>query len=154
MPIRRASIEDLDQITELRLRFLAENRDMAPTDLSDEFRNHTRQFLQRQTGAGTGLSWLAGDEAGSIVGVVTMLLLDLAPRPEDITGTEGYIINMYVEPAERRHGVGRELLTVCLAGARDMGLRRVLLYATEDGRRLYASAGFTANPSWLELPLR
>ena len=146
MPIRKASIGDLDQITELRLRFLAENRDVGPAELSDEFRTQTRRFLHRHTVVGTAISWLAGDRAGSAVGVVTMLLLDLAPRPEDTTGAEGYIINMYVEPDERRRGIGSELLSVCLASARDMELRRVLLNADRGRPTSVCQCGLQREP--------
>ena len=86
-------------------------------------------------------------------GVVTMLLLDLAPRPEDTSGVEGYIINMYVAPAHRRHGLGRQLLAACRREADELGLRRLLLYATPGGKSLYEGAGFKPNPNWMELPL-
>ncbi len=33
------------------------------------------------------------------------------------------------------------------------GLRRLLLYATPDGKQLYERAGFEPNPNWMELPL-
>jgi GNAT superfamily N-acetyltransferase len=87
------------------------------------------------------------------VGVVTMLLLDLAPRPEDTSGLEGYLINMFVVPGHRRRGVGRQLLAECHREARELGLRRLLLHATDDGRSLYERAGFTPNSRWMELVL-
>lgn len=82
-----------------------------------------------------------------------MLILDLAPRPEDVTGMEGYIVNMYVDRAHRQRGVGKSLLGECLNAATELGLRRLLLYATDDGRSLYSGAGFATNPSWMELSL-
>lgn len=128
MLIRETTEADLDAVAEMRLTFLAEHRGVDPTRLPTEFRNAT-------------------------VGVVTMLLLDLAPRPEDTSGVDGYIINMYVAPAHRRHGLGRQLLAACRREADQLGLRRLLLYATPDGKPLYESAGFEPNPNWMELPL-
>ena len=88
------------------------------------------------------------------MGVVTVVLLDLPPRPEDANGVEGYIVNMYVEPSRRRRGIGQQLLERCLDAARQLSVRRLLLYATDDGRPLYASMGFAPNPNWVELPLK
>ena len=49
---------------------------------------------------------------------------------------------MYVAPAHRRHGLGRQLLAACRREADQLGLRRLLLYATPDGKQLYERAGF------------
>lgn len=148
---RPATSEDLEVVTDLRLRFLAEHREVEPSQFPSGFRSTTSEFLRRHDEARTSRSWLA-DEGGLIIGVVTMLLLDLAPRPEDVSGREGYIVNMYVLPSHRGRGVGRALLGECLEAATELSLRRLLLYATDDGQPLYASAGFATNPRWMELP--
>ena len=152
MSIRETTVADLHAVAELRLTFLAEHRGVDPTLLPTKFRTATVDFLRRHQENGTSRSWLA-EHDGIAVGVVTMLLLDLAPRPEDTSGVEGYIINMYVAPAHRRRGLGRQLLAACRRGADQLGLRRLLLYATPDGKPLYESAGFEPNPNWMELLL-
>jgi GNAT superfamily N-acetyltransferase len=150
--IRETSKADLDTVVELRLAFLAEHRGVDPTRFPSEFKAATVDFLRRHHESATSRSWLA-EHDGIAVGVVTMLLLDLAPRPEDISGVDGYIINMYVAPAHRRHGLGRQLLAACRREADQLGLRRLLLYTTPDGKPLYESVGFEPNPSWMELLL-
>ncbi len=57
---------------------------------------------------------------------------------------------MYVRPPFRRRGVGRALLEECLAAAQQLSLRRLLLYATDDGLPLYTSVGFSSNLMWME----
>lgn len=150
MQLRPAFAEDVETVADLRLRFLAEHRGVDPSQFPADFRATTIEFLRRQSEAGTAISWLA-EHDGLPVGAVTMLLLDLAPRPEDQSGNEGYIVNMYVLPGHRRAGIGRTLLDACLAAAREVGLRRLVLYATDDGRPLYAGVGFTQNAAWMEL---
>lgn len=152
MDIREADADDLGVVTNLRLRFLAEHRGIDPSEFPTEFVELTRSFLDRHFEAKTSRSWIASEQ-GTDIAIVTMLILDLAPRPEDVTGLEGYIVNMYVDPAHRQQGVGMALLGECLNAATEIGLRRLLLYATDDGRNLYTSAGFASNPSWMELPL-
>lgn len=150
--IREATSEDLEAITHLRLAFLAAHRRADAAIFSPEFLHQTRDFLRRHIDSGSIRSWLA-DADGEHIGAVSMLILDLAPRPEDRSGREGYIINMYVDPGHRRQGIGRSLLERCLADASELRLRRLLLYTTDDGRPLYTELGFTPNPNWMELPL-
>lgn len=152
MLIREAAVEDLELVVNLRLRFLAEHRHLGPDEFPASFVKTTREFLHRHLDEETARSWLATDQ-GVVTGVVTMLILDLAPRPEDASGLEGYIVNMYVDRAHRRRGVGKALLGQCLNAATEIGLRRLLLYATDDGRSLYEGAGFVTNPHWMELSL-
>lgn len=150
--IREAAAEDFDLVVSLRLRFLAEHRHLGPDELPASFVATTHEFLHRHLHQKTALSWLATDE-GAVIGGVTMLIFDLAPRPEDASGLEGYIVNMYVDRAHRRRGVGKALLGHCLDAATEIGLRRLLLYATDDGRSLYTGAGFVTNPNWMELSM-
>lgn len=152
MRIREAGVEDLEVTVDLRLRFLADHRAIDPSSFSEAFRSTTLDFLRRHADRKSGRTWLAS-ERGVDVGLITHLVLDLAPRPEDASNLDGYVINMYVAPSHRRRGIARDLLAVCRSAASEMGLRRLLLHATDHGRPLYTSAGFTTNPDWMELRL-
>ena len=44
---------------------------------------------------------------GDVLGIVSVLVNDVPPLPEDPRSREGYIINEYVKPAARSRGVGR-----------------------------------------------
>ena len=57
-------------------------------------------------------------------------------------GELGVVGNMIVAEAHRRRGIGRAVLDAVVADLRDRGVRRLELYATTDGRRLYERAGF------------
>ena len=149
MHVRLAGTEDLDAVCTLRVRFMAEHRGLRPDDFPPDFEPRTRDFLERHARARTIRSWLADDD-GVPVGVVSMLLLDMAPMPDDPRSTDGYLINMYVDPVRRGAGVGRQLLDVCIAEAIELGVHRLLLSTTPDGRPLYESAGFAADGDWLD----
>jgi GNAT superfamily N-acetyltransferase len=79
-----------------------------------------------------------------------MLLWSRPPRPHDRGTLDAYVINMHVAPEHRARGVGRRLLDACIAAAEEFGVGRLFLHATDEGRPLYESAGFRANPNWLE----
>ncbi len=59
---------------------------------------------------------------------------------------EAYLAELYVRPARRGRGLGRELLTAALDAARARGCSYLCLSVDEPdvpARRLYASMGFT-----------
>lgn len=148
--VRPAGADELDLVADLRLEFLADARDLDRAQLPVSFVELTRDFLDRAQAADAVRSWLA-EADGRAVGIVTMLLYDMPPRPEELRVREGYIVNMYVEPAARRRGIGRSLLDACLASVTDLHIRRVFLHAMPDGRPMYEAAGFTSDDGWMEL---
>jgi GNAT superfamily N-acetyltransferase len=152
MRIRRAGAHDLVLVTRMRLAFLADLRGVEPQSFPPDFVDRTRRFLELRHRSGTLLSWLA-EEDRRCAGVVSVLILDMPPRLDEPRTREGYVINMYVDPADRRRGVGRALFETCIDGAVEGGLRRLMLHATDDGRLLYEETGFRPNDDWMELRL-
>jgi GNAT superfamily N-acetyltransferase len=55
--------------------------------------------------------------------------------------TFAWLCDVFVDPAERGHGVGKALVGGVLADLEPLGLRRTLL-ATADAHGLYAAHGF------------
>lgn len=76
-------------------------------------------------------------DSGSAVGCGTLLPLD---------ERAAVIQRMYVRPAQRGRGIGRQLLEGLLQGAREAGYQRVLLESARfmhGAHALYRSASFT-----------
>jgi GNAT superfamily N-acetyltransferase len=149
MTIRKATSDDLDLVARMRLEFLAAHRAIAVDDLSPTFRAATRDYLEARSADGRLHSWLAEDDDVA-VGVVTLLVSDGPPRPDDLRTEEGYILNMYVRASHRRRGIGQALFDACLAVGGELDLRRLYLRATDDGRPMYERAGFRTNDEWME----
>jgi GNAT superfamily N-acetyltransferase len=145
--IRPAGPEDLDLVAERRLLFLSEYRGMSPEELDADFVAATRRFLER-THCQTFRSWLAEIE-GSCVGIVSIIVSDAPPRPEDHRDTDGYVVNMHVDADHRSAGIGRLLIQQAVQDCEAAGVRRFSLFTTDDGRPLYESLGFADEPGWL-----
>jgi putative acetyltransferase len=63
---------------------------------------------------------------------------------------------MYVRPASRRTGLGRQLAEAAITAARELGYRQMLLDTIEDMRAanaLYESLGFHQIPAYRHNPL-
>jgi GNAT superfamily N-acetyltransferase len=109
----------------------------------------TAAYLREALPRGEYLAWVALDTGArsAIVGGAGVLLRPILPRPRPGTdelelGPEAIVLNVYVEPAWRRLGVAAALMRVLLDALDRRDIRRILLHASADGRRLYERLGF------------
>lgn len=73
-------------------------------------------------------------------------VLDPAEEPARIRA-------FFVDPAMARHGLGRQLMDACLAGARSAGFSMLELVSTLPGEPLYLACGFVVLERFeLDLP--
>lgn len=98
-------------------------------------------ILGRRCTDGNATVLLARDEAGEAVGVAAVRL-----QPSLWSeALEAYLAELYVAPARRGQGFGRELLTAVLSTSRAAGADYAYLITSEDDRlaqRAYEAAGF------------
>lgn len=100
----------------------------------------------RIVGSG-GWSWRAtlygGDES-----IVTR-----EPKPLDPAVDAAKIRAMYTDPDFARRGIGRMVLGLCEAAARDAGFKRAEMMATLSGEPLYRACGYLPVESVLSQPI-
>jgi GNAT superfamily N-acetyltransferase len=65
---------------------------------------------------------------------------------------KGYLLNVYTEPRWRGHGVAGALVAAAARG-RELGMARLRLHTTAQGRPVYAAAGFIPRQDEMELVL-
>lgn len=96
--------------------------------------------------AGTHVSWLAEADGGygepQPVACVTLIWWDLPPNFENAHRRRGFVSSVYTLPAYRRQGISRRLMQMLIAWAREQGLLRLILWASDMGRPLYSELGF------------
>lgn len=97
----------------------------------------------------------AGD--GDLVGCVTFVGDALSPWAELLEPGEAGIRMLAVEPSVQRHGVGRLLVTACVARAQELARTALLLHTTPwmtAAQRLYEASGFERFPErdWTAIP--
>ncbi len=116
---------------------------------ADALRAAAEPMLREWVAEGSYLGWLAEPvlRPGQVAGGAGLQLRPLLPRPADdgqaiVSGPEGYVLNVYVEPEWRRRGVARLLMQHVLACVRDRGIARCTLHASDEGRPLYETLGF------------
>jgi GNAT superfamily N-acetyltransferase len=144
--LRLATRDDIQQIVELRIKFIKEIRIDAPTDKMDEYRKVMSNYLEKEMSSGNFIAWLAISN-NEIIATSGLITIQRQPQLWNMTGQEVYIMNMYTEPEWRRKGIGTAILEKLIEEARNRGIEAIKLHATPMGKTLYEKRGFkTAHP--------
>jgi ribosomal protein S18 acetylase RimI-like enzyme len=147
--VRRAAAADIPMLACHRAAMFRDMGKLAPP-LEDVLREKTARYLDDALPRGEYLAWLAEDSAvrPAVIGGAGVQLRPILPRPPEdgagdvVLGPEAIVLNVYVEPAWRRRGVARALMRALLDDLAARGIRRIVLHASVDGRRLYERLGF------------
>ncbi len=142
LSIRRATIEDTDQLVQLRLLLFEETGELVQSDAST-FAEAIHAFLIKSLPQESFLAWIAESDH-RIVASSGLVPFERLPVPENLLGKEGYILNMYTLPEWRGQGLATALLQEIISFAKETGIRRLWLHATEVGRPVYEKIGFIA----------
>ena len=145
---RKLTEDDLPVFMELRIRQLIEEGAREDQDL----RPALRAYYLRHLADGTFVSWLALD-GDRIVGTSGMSFVEKPPYFSCPTGRIGLLSSMYTEPAYRRQGIARELLSRVVEEARKHGCGAVQITASDMGVRLYTAFGFEKNENFMQYKL-
>jgi GNAT superfamily N-acetyltransferase len=89
---------------------------------------------------------LVAEEEGSVVGAIAVSFYSHLPGPGEPSGIRAMIHNLYVLPQHRGKGVGKRLVEETLKECGKRGVCRVSLYATDMGRPVFESFGFSGEP--------
>jgi ribosomal protein S18 acetylase RimI-like enzyme len=138
--IQRATTDDVARITaHRRLMFLEE----IPGDLSklDESLLLFAPWLHERIASGEyiGLMAMDGETLAASAGLWKM---PFPPGPLSQIEARAYILNVYTDPAYRRRGLARRLVSSLLEEARALNLNVVELHASNAGRPVYEGLGF------------
>jgi ribosomal protein S18 acetylase RimI-like enzyme len=137
--IRRADLEDVARVRELRLRALESDPDAFGETL-ERARTRPEADYTDWIGSPENGMFVAADADGSLIGMAVG-----APAPVDDRPRPAALYAMWVAPEARGQGVGGALVDAVEGWARGMGYERIGLGVTstnEPAIRLYTRLGF------------
>lgn len=137
-----AGPDDVDLLVNLRLGLLREVHPELETKI-EESEVWTRDWIRKRLSDGELIGLLAKAEDGKVVGSGCIWLREEHPRPTNPRMIAPYLMSMYTTPEYRRKGVARLIVQSVLNWCKERGYERVSLHASEAGKPLYASLGFT-----------
>jgi GNAT superfamily N-acetyltransferase len=99
-------------------------------------------WVADQIATGGFRGWVAVNEDGEAVGSAGLRIRGWGPRSRGLSGKQGYVVGVYVDPAARGHGLGRGLMRAMMDWCREQGLACLILHPSERAFDLYLSMGF------------
>lgn len=138
MEFRKATIEDIELLTDNRMEFVTLIRDIP---YPEQFRHATKQYLAEHFNDGSLIAYLCIDD-GKIVSSCILCIYTTLPIPSAINGKSGLLLNVYTLESYRRKGLAKTLLGKLIDDARNRGISKITLDYTDDGLPLYQSLGF------------
>ena len=138
MIFEKATIKDINGLTDLRLAYLQEDlgvitdKQLIQESLPGYYEKHLNKDL---------MVYIARDDE-DIVACAFLLIVEKPMSPSFITGKTGTVLNVYTKPEYRNKGYAKKLMTMMLEDATAQDVSVIELKSTEDGYSLYKSVGF------------
>jgi GNAT superfamily N-acetyltransferase len=139
--IRQATVADVHDLVRLR-RMMFEAMgfdDPAQLDVGDAA---TATYFAEAISAGAFHGWLAVTPTGAAIGSGGAVIDQHPPKPGNLSGRVGYIMNLVTVPGYRRRGIARRMMQTILGWLEEQDIQCMALHATEMGRPLYRDLGF------------
>jgi ribosomal protein S18 acetylase RimI-like enzyme len=139
---RRANIDDVEFLIDIRVRFLNELYNHPEDDETEILRKALQEYFSEAIPSNDFIAWLA-EYNGKIIGTSGMVVWQMPARYGGLeSGKLGYILNLYIIPEARRKGIYTRLLNELIEEAKSSGLTYLHLHVSEDGINIYRKAGF------------
>ena len=145
---QKLTSNELGAFIQLRIRQLREEGAKEDIDLVPSLLD----YYKRHMADGTFVSWLAMD-GDRIVGTSGMSFVEKPPYFGCPNGRIGLLSSMFTDPAYRRRGIAKELLSRAVAEAKAYGCGVVQITASDMGVLLYTSFGFVKNGNFMQYKL-
>jgi GNAT superfamily N-acetyltransferase len=140
MQIRKATLEDMSELIELRIECL---RDM--DGLSEEQEERVRGKLEPYFAEHLDRDLIvvvAETLKNKLISTAFLVLSEWPSNPSFITGKVGILLNVYTYPEHRGKGVATQVVSYLIEEARRIEVSMIELNATPDGKPLYDKLGF------------
>ena len=138
MIFRRAEIEDVVRLIELRILQLQDEGQTPDVDIDQKLDIFFKQKMQ----SGELVEWVAEDETSRIIATAAVLFIEFPPGFTNPTGKKGYITNMYTADEYRGQGIAGLLLMKIERESKERGITNLMRHASEMGRKAYVKSGF------------
>jgi len=137
MRFRRAELSDIKEISEIRKKQIQDEGQTPDIDIDEDL----YKYFEKYMGSGELIEWVAEDE-GRIIATAAIVFMDFPPSFNNKTGRTGYVGNVYTADAYRGKGIAGQLLEKLEEEAKQRGITRLLLHASEAGRKAYLKSGY------------
>lgn len=146
MKVITLDTENFEEVFQLRKQMLIELDNTRK--LSSDFENATKQYFLNHINK--DLFCFGVQKDGKVVSTAYLCMFSRLPSPENLSGQEGYILNVYTLPQYRKNGCAKVLLEEIICFCETNKIERVWLNASEQGAPVYTACGFTPKSGEME----
>ena len=146
MVFRKATLEDVEALVELRKQQLLDEGSPPLANIDDKL----KEYFTRTLADNSFISWLALKD-DVVVATSGLCFYQLPPNFFNTSGGNAYVTNMFTVKEYRRQGIATALLEKILFEARSLGFSVVRLHASADGQELYTKFGFVPTDGYMAL---
>lgn len=90
-------------------------------------------------------------QKGELVAIGSLCLFTRIPYSENLSGLEGYILNIYTSKQFRKYGFANQILDNIIEYSHKNNIKRLWLNSSEQGKCLYVEKGFIQKDNEMEL---
>lgn len=145
MDIRKATIEDMASLIELRKKQLIDEGSVPNQNIDTELNS----FFTKHIVENSLVEWVA-EEDGAIIATGAIVFYEFPPSFNNKSGIKGYVTNMYTVPAYRKQGLAKQMLDKIFQEAMERNVDNIFLHASKMGRPVYLKYGFKETDAFLE----
>lgn len=150
--VKKVGLEELDLLMDWRMRVLAEVFADSVCPDWEAIRENNEKYYKEELFKDTHTACFAVDEEnGEIIGCGGICYQKEMPSPDNLTGTNGYLMNIYTLPEYRGHGIGRKIIEFLIADAKERGTEKIYLESSNAAKHLYEEIGFLNMPDYMKL---
>lgn len=141
MVIRKATVQDIDTLIQLRMDYLVGERDTLSDEEVTAMKQQLKPYFSKHISDNTFIGMLAETE-GQVVSVAYLVISEKPASPSFITGMTGTLLNVLTYPEYRHKGIATKVINKVIEEARLLDVSSIDLSATSDGKPLYVKLGF------------
>ena len=150
--IRKVDLSDLGLLLEWRMRVLSEAFADYENHDADIIRENNEKYYMEHLKNDTHTACFAIDrKSEKVVGCGGICYQKEMPSPDNITGTNGFLMNIFCVPEYRGNGTGRKIIEYLVNDARNRGTEKIYLESSEIAKDLYKEIGFLEQADYMIL---
>lgn len=147
--VRKAGFDELDILIKWRMRVLREVFS-AEDDKTICFNNEL--YYKKHLADDTHTACFAiNEDSAKIIGCGGICYQEEMPSPDNISGKNGYLMNIYTLPEYRGEGIGRKIVEFLIKDAKEKGTEKIYLESSDAAKKLYYEIGFSDMQDYMKL---
>ncbi|MCR4656046.1 MAG: GNAT family N-acetyltransferase [Lachnospiraceae bacterium] len=150
--VRKATLSEIDILMEWRMRVLREVFPLEEEEDRSLIAANNEAYYKKHLTDDTHTACFALDEENDrIIGCGGICYQNEMPSPDNLSGTNGYLMNIYTLPEVRQEGVGRKIIEFLIDDANSRGTEKIFLESSGVAKRLYHEIGFSDMKDYMKL---